>query len=69
MLNVAVLVLCIGWTAAKWDCNEKIPIEMRKQIVKYQNDFRHKLLKGEVRGTAGRMLKPAKYMNDLVSNM
>ncbi|KAL6732276.1 hypothetical protein Aduo_003052 [Ancylostoma duodenale] len=63
--TLQVLVLCIGWTAAKWDCNDKIPAEMRKQIVKYQNDFRHKLLKGEVRGTGGRMLYPAKYMHDL----
>ncbi|RCN31745.1 hypothetical protein ANCCAN_22470 [Ancylostoma caninum] len=64
MLSVAVLVLCISLSSAKWDCNEKIPIEMRKQIVKYQNDFRQKLLKGEVNGANGK-LKPAKFMKNL----
>ncbi|RCN23922.1 hypothetical protein ANCCAN_30389 [Ancylostoma caninum] len=64
MLKAAVLVLCIGLSSARWDCNEKIPIKMRKQIVKYQNDFRQKLLKGEVNGASGK-LKPAKFMKNL----
>ncbi|RCN34393.1 SCP-like protein [Ancylostoma caninum] len=64
MLSVAVLVLCISLSSAEWDCNEKIPIEMRKQIVKYQNDFRQKLLEGEVKGANGK-LKPAKFMKNL----
>ncbi|KAL6732273.1 hypothetical protein Aduo_003049 [Ancylostoma duodenale] len=64
MLSVAVLVLCIGLSSATWDCNERIPIEMRKQIVRYQNDFRQKLVKGEVNGANGK-LKPAKFMKDL----
>ncbi|EYC12934.1 hypothetical protein Y032_0045g1167 [Ancylostoma ceylanicum] len=59
-----VLVLCVGWTSAKWDCNDKIPIKIRKQIVKYQNDRRDELLKGLVNAANGK-LKPAKFMKKL----
>ncbi|EPB74432.1 SCP-like protein [Ancylostoma ceylanicum] len=64
MLKLAVLVLCVGWTSAKWDCNDKIPIKIRKQIVKYQNDRRDELLKGLVNAANGK-LKPAKFMKKL----
>ncbi|EPB65231.1 SCP-like protein, partial [Ancylostoma ceylanicum] len=59
-----VLLLCLASSAAGRSCHRKVPNVVRDQILRFHNDLRARLARGEVDGANGK-LKPAKNMYEL----
>ncbi|EYC45434.1 hypothetical protein Y032_0428g1293 [Ancylostoma ceylanicum] len=60
----SVLLLCLASSAAGRSCHRKVPNVVRDQILRFHNDLRARLARGEVDGANGK-LKPAKNMYEL----